>query len=137
MPLYDADDAGKGAIRVMRINNTIIDVTAHNPALRIYNVVVDVLRPVKVVTSTGVAESTITLVSNLMCAIRWKSGSERILFDKITHYLDATLRCRRPAGVTLTTDDRIRHDSKDYEIVDIVDVNNLGRLLKMSIRKVE
>ena len=136
MPLYDADDSDKGAIRVMRINRTTIGVTAHSPALRIYNVVVDVIRIVKVITSTGEQVSEVVLAGSVPAGIKWKRGSEKVMFDKDTHWLDATLRCRAIAGVTVTDKDMIKFAGESYEIVDVVDVRNLGRLLKIDIRKI-
>ncbi len=136
MPLYDADDTYSGAFRVMEINGTTIRISQHTPALQIYNVVVDVIRLVRVATSTGTEESEQIIVSSLAAHIRWRSGSEKVLFDKNTYFRDATLRCRQPV-VTVTTNDRIRYNGLDYEIVGIVDVKNLGILLSMEIRRVQ
>ena len=136
MPLYDADDTYPGTFRVMRINATTISITGHNPALRIYNVVVDIIRIVKVVTSTGIQESTETLASNWSCAINWKMGSEKILFDKETYFQDAVLTCRVIGGVTITNTDRVVHEGNVFEIVGITDINNLGRRLKIALRRV-
>ncbi len=119
----------------MQINRTTIDITAHNPALQIYNVVVDVIRLVKVPGSTGIDETEVVLVSGLQAHIRWRTGRERILFDKTTWFRDATLKCRVQA-VTITTHDRIRHNGLDFEIVSLIDVNNLGRRLLMDIRRI-
>ena len=136
MPLYDADDSGKGAFRVMRIGNTTIGVTAHSPALRIYNVVADFVRTVRVHTSTGPQESELVLASSVPAAIKWKRGREKVLFDKDTHLLDAAMRCRMIPGVTVTTKDRIRFNGDTYEIVDVVDVRNLHLLMAIDLRKV-
>lgn len=137
MFVHDAHDAGKGAIRVMQINSTTIDITGHNPSLQIYNCTVDVLRPVKVVISTGVAESYTTLVSNWACAIRWKTGRERIMFDKTSYFMDAELTCRVPGGVTIKTTDRVVYNSDVFEIVGLTDIQNLGRRLRISIKRIE
>ena len=121
----------------MRINGTTIDITAHSPSLRVYNVLVDVLRPVRVQTSTGAAENLEVIASNISGHIKWKSGNEKILFDKTTHLLDATLKCRVIPGVTIATTDRIRYNGDTFEIVDVVNVNNLGQLLSIDLRKIE
>ena len=121
----------------MRINDTTISIAGHNPGLKIYNVVVDIIRIVKVVTTTGVQESTETLASSWSCAIKWKMGSEKILFDKETYFLDAVLTCRVIGDVTVTTDDRIVHDGNVFEIVGLIDINNLGRRLKIAIRRLD
>lgn len=120
----------------MQINNTTIAITSHSPSLQIYNVVVDVIRLTRISTSTGIQESKETIVSNMLCSIRWRTGSERILFDKMSYFRDATLRCRSQ-GKTITKADRIRHGGLDYEIVSVIDVNNLGQLLMIDIRRVE
>lgn len=119
----------------MQINDTTISITGHTPRLQIYNCLVDVVRPVKVATSTGAVESTVTLATNLMCAIRWKMGSEKILFAKETHFLDAVLTCRVIAGVTVKTSDRIVYKGGVFEIVDVTDINNLGRRLRIALRR--
>ncbi len=121
----------------MRINGTTIAITAHNPSLQIYNVVVDVVRPVRVTTSTGISESTSTLISNLPCAIEWKNENERILFDKETYFLDAVLTCRNVAGVTVKTSDRVVYRSDVFEIVGVIDIDNLGRRLRIALRRIK
>lgn len=120
----------------MQINDTTIAITQHNPALQVYNAFVDVIRLVRVVTSSGTQKSETVIVSNMPCAIRWRSGKERILFNKTTYFRDATLRCRVQAE-TITTNDIIRHNGLDYEIVSAIDVRNLHKLLVIDIRRVE
>ena len=121
----------------MRINNTTIEIDAHSPALKIYNVVVDIVRPVKVRTSTGPAESELVLAGGIAAHIKWRRGGEKVMFDKDTHLLDATLHCRVIAGTTIKTTDRVKYNGDTYEIVDVVNVNNLNRLLSIDLKKVE
>lgn len=121
----------------MRINGTTINITAHSPSLQIYNCIVDVVRPVKVPTSTGIGESTTTLISNMECEIEWKREAEKILFDKETYFLDAVLLCRKVAGVTIKTSDRIVYQGDVFEIVGVIDIDNLGRLLRIAIRRIK
>jgi len=118
---------------ILRAGSESIEVSDHTNALAVYNVLVDVIRLTNTNTALGHTESEDTLFSNMPCAIRWKSGSEKILFNKSTHYLDAVLRCRKR---DITTKDRIRLDGSDYEIVDLYDYNNLGRLLVIGLRKI-
>ncbi len=120
----------------MQINGTTIRISQHTPALQIYNVVVDVVRVIKVVTSTGTEDSEEVIVPSMQGHIRWRVGRERIMFDKVSYFRDATLRCRRP-GVTITTNDCIRFNGLDYEIVSIIDVRNLGILLSIEIKRTQ
>lgn len=120
----------------MQINDTTIAITQHNPALQIYNVFVNVIRLVRVVTSSGTQKSETVIVSNMPCEIRWRTGKERILFDKTTYFRDATLRCRVQAE-TITTKDVISYDGLKYEIVSVIDLRNLHKLLVIDIRRVE
>ena len=121
----------------MQINDTTIALVAHDPSLRIYNVLVDVVRPVKISSPTGIVESTTVLVSNMSAAIKWKSSEEKILFDKESYFLDAVMSCRVPAGVIILSTDRIVHQGITYEIVaPPTNVNNLGTLLRIALRRV-
>lgn len=120
----------------MRINDTTFDVMAHSPSLRIYNVTVGVERVTTVTTSTGKQELLVSLATNWPGAIKWKSGKEKVMFDKDTYFQDAVLTIRVIPGVTVITKDRIVFDDNTYEIVDIVDINNLGRRLSIAIRRV-
>lgn len=120
----------------MRINGKTFDIAAHNPSLRVYNCSVDVVRITTVTTSTGKAESRTTLATDWQGAIEWKSGAEKILFDKTTYFQDAVLLCRVIPGETVTTNDRIVYQGNDYEIVDVVDIDNLGRRLRIALRRV-
>lgn len=122
---------------MITVNSTTIRITHHSPSLQIYNCIVDVVRPVKVTTSTGISESTNVLATNWLCAIKWKMGSEKILFDKETYFLDAILTCRVIPGVTVETSDRIVYQGDVFEIVGIIDINNLGRRLRIAIRRLK
>lgn len=121
---------------MITVNDTTIAITRHTPALQVYNVFVDVIRLVKVVTSTGTQDDETVIVGNMPCKIRWRTGRERILFDKTSYFRDATLRCRVQAA-TITTNDIIRHAGLDYEIVSVIDDRNLGVLLIIDIRRVQ
>lgn len=121
----------------MKINGTEINITATTSALNIYNVIVDVVRPVSEITSTGREEELETLAENWLCSIKWKSGKEKILFDKTSHLLDAELICRVIPGETVKRSDQIIHNDISYDIVDVIDINNLGRRLKIVLRRVE
>ncbi len=135
--MYPSDDFDSGANGVnMRFNDTTIEVDSHNPSLRVYNCAVDVVRPVRVTTSTGQAETTVVLATDWQCAITWKSGVEKILFDKDTYFQDAVLICRVIPGVVVKVSDRIVYRGDVFEIVDVRDISNLGRRYRIAIKRI-
>jgi len=119
------------------IGDTELDMSSVTNSVSVYNVYVNVVRDTKVNSSTGIEIEPVNIVTNLHCHIEWLSGRERVLFNKQTHVLDAILHCRKIAGVTIKVTDKIYYNSKYYTIVDTVDVNNLGVLLEIAIRKVD
>ncbi len=121
----------------IQIGDTKIDITSVANAVAIYNITVDVIRNATTVTSLGNTLTPTTIVNDMPCAIKWTSGKERMMFTKQTHFLDAVLRCRVPAGVTIVGSDIIEYSGKRYEIVDVVAFRNLGTLLVIGLRKVE
>lgn len=121
----------------IHVNSTTIVASGGTNALQVYNVLVDVIRTAKMNTALGMSEAESTLISNLQCTIKWKRGGERVMFNKVTHLLDAVLRCRKPAVVTITTTEQIKYKGVYYEIVDLYDYNNLGKLLVIALRKIK
>ena len=103
----------------------------------VYNLTVNVIRDDVVSDENGTSRTPVTLVNLMPCAIRWLSGKEKLLFNKDTHVLDGLLSCRVPVGVTIVQSDKIVYNEETYEIVDIQNVNNLGVLLRIAIRKVD
>jgi len=121
---------------LIQAGETSIEATSITNGVAIHNISVDVIRMTRTTTGTGTTEVPVVLVNDMPCHIKWKSGGEKILFNKETHYLDAILRCRKPAGVTILKTDKISYLGEIYEIVDMNDFNNLGTLLVMAINKV-
>ena len=122
----------------IQVGDTSIGATSVTNGVSVYNCFVDVVRSTKVNGPGGITPNTSTIVTNMPCAIKRKTGREKYLFNKQTHYLDAVLRCRVPAGVTILSTDRIVYSGDTYEIVDKPeDVNNLGILLIIRIKKVK
>lgn len=117
----------------IQVGGTTITATGTVNALKVYNVLVDVARVTKTATATGNTESEVVLHANMLAAIKWKSGGERILFNKETHYLDAIMKCRY---CDITTDDHVVYAGKTYKIVDLYDLNNLHKLLVIALRKI-
>ncbi len=101
----------------------------------LYNKTIDIIRIVRATDSMGgFTETESVLHNNLPCRINWSKGSEKIMFDKITYYRDAKLYC---SVVDITTKDRIRYNSQDYEIVGLSDVDEVGKFLTIEIRRIE
>ena len=121
----------------IQVGDTEIGVTSVVNSVSVYNIFCNVIRDTKVNSSEGLSLTPVTIVASMPCHIQWKGGREKVMFDKDTHYLDAVLHCRKPAGVTIVTTDRIYYNSEYYEIVDVRDFRNLGVLLKITIRKVK
>lgn len=121
----------------IQVGSTEIAVTSVVNAVKIYNITVDVIRNAISVGARGNTLTPTTIVNDMPCTIKWTSGKERMMFAKKTHFLDAVLRCRVPAGVTIVNTDIIEYNSKQYEVVDVVDFRNLGTLLVIGIRKVK
>ena len=121
----------------IRVGDTTIEATSPTNGVAIYNLTCNVVRMTKTNTALGVTEIPVIKVTAMPCSIKWLSGKESIKFNKETHVLDGTLKCRVPAGVTIVNTDRIYYDSAYYEITNVEDVNNLGVLLKIGIKKVK
>lgn len=113
------------------------EIASVSPSVSAYNLTVNIVRIAKARDSRGATETPTNVVTAMPCSIKWLSGKESLKFNKETHVLDAILECRVPAGVTINVNDRVYYDSKYYEIGNIIDVNNLGLLLKINIKKIE
>ncbi len=120
----------------IQVGGTKIGLTSVVNSVSVYNITVDVIRDTISVGSRGNTTTPTTIVNDMPCVIKWTSGKEKMLFAKKTHFLDAVLRCRVPSGVTITTSDVIVYNDVTYEIADVVDFNNLGKLLVIGLRKV-
>jgi len=118
------------------VGDTTIEASSVVNSVAIHNCIVDVIRNTIVTGALGNAKTPVTIVNSMPCTIKWTSGREKMLFQKKTHLLDAVLRCRVPAGVTIVESDVISYNGKEYEITDVQDVNNLGKILLISLRKV-
>lgn len=120
----------------IQVNSTTITAAGTTNSLQVYNCLVDVVRIAKTSTARGVTEVPTNILTNMPARIRWTGGRERLQFDKQTHYRDATLHCRK-GGVTITTKDRIKYNDEMFEIVDVQDFRNLGKLLKIGLKRIE
>jgi len=98
----------------------------------LYNSVIDVLR--LTLTSDGMGGKTETksvLHKNLKCRINWKTGGEKIQFDKETYYRDAKVYC---SVVDITVKDRVLFNGTEYLIVDVANPDNMDKYLVLNIR---
>lgn len=118
----------------LNINGTEIAVASHSESPAVYNVLVDVVRIAKTNTALGFTEVPTVVVPNMPAHIKFLSGQSKILFNKDTWLLDAIMRCRT-ADILVT--DRILYNGDYFEIQDIVDVNNLGKLMLVSLKRIE
>ena len=121
----------------IQVGSTKIATSSVANSVSVYNCTVDVIRVTKVNGALGISETPVTIVTSMLCIIQWKTGREKYLFNKETHYLDAVLRCDVPGGVTIKNTDKITYSGDSYEIVDVVDVRNLGKVLKILLKKLK
>jgi len=82
----------------------------------------------------GYSEAEGILYQNLPCRINWSRGAEKIQFDKNTYYRDAKLYCRI---IDVTVKERVKYNGATYEIVNVSDVDNMGRYLVLEIKLVQ
>ena len=120
----------------IQVGDTSIGATSVTAGVAVYNLTVNVVRMTQTNSAMGVTEVPVTIVTSMPCYIKWLSGKESIKFNKETHTLDGTLHCRVVAGVTIRNSDKIYYNSEYYEITNVRDVNNLGVLLEISIKRI-
>ncbi len=118
------------------VGDTSIEATSVVNSVEVYNLTCNVVRDTKTNTALGVGKAPTTIVTAMPCSIKWLSGKESLKFNKVTHVLDGVLSCRVPAGVTILNTDKIYYNGADYEIGNVEDINNLGKTLKILLKKV-
>lgn len=119
----------------IQVNDATIVASSAANALQIYNCLVNVVRIAEIDGPHGLDETPTNIVTNMPARIKWSRGKERLQFDKQTAYRDGTLHCRKPAGVIITTKDRISYNGEEFEITAVEDFRNLGRLLEIGIKR--
>ena len=98
-----------------------------------FNAKVNVIRFSKVSDGLGGwQEAETVLHQNLPCRINWVRGSERIQFDREAYYQDAKMYCR---VVDITTRDRVDYAGVTFEIVNVSNVDEMGRYLIIDLRR--
>jgi hypothetical protein len=119
------------------VGESLFEISSVSPSVNPYNLTANVVRMTKTNGALGITETPVIIVTAMPCSIKWLGGKESIKFNKETHTLDAVLECRVPAGITIVVTDMIYYNSLYYEIVNIKDVNNLGVLLQIAIKKIK
>ncbi len=119
---------------LLNINGTKIQVDSCSESPAVYNVLVDVVRITKTNTSGGMTEAEAVAVNDMPAHIKWLNSTTKMLFNKQTWVLDAVMNCRT-ADILIT--DRIRYNGDDFEIMDIMDFNNLGTLMRVALKRVQ
>ena len=141
MRLFAPEGISTGTVRVItmsdyriQIGDTSIEATSVVNSVGVYNLSCDIVRVAKTRTSRGPNDTPSTIVSSMPCSIRWIRQGEKRLADKDTRYRDAVVHCRKPATTVLNSD-KVYHNSEYFDIVGIYDVNDLGVLLEISIKR--
>ena len=82
----------------------------------------------------GFTEVKTVLHLNLPCRINWKRGQEKIFNSKGTYFRDAKLYCN---VVDITVKDIVVYKGKEYEIVDVSNVDELDKHLVLDLKRTE
>lgn len=98
------------------------------------NAKVNILRITSTPGAMGETESVNVLHYELACRINWKRGMQKIFFDKDTYFRDGKLYCN---VVDITVNDRVQYGSKIYQIVDVNNVDEVGKFLVLDLKLVE
>jgi len=122
---------------VLQSGDTPLEISSSVNGVAIYNITVDVIRVALTNTALGNTEVPATIVNDMPCSIKWRTGSKKMTFNKKTYYIDAILNCRVPTGITILTTDIIQYNGFGYQIAFINDVNNLGVLLQIALERIE
>ena len=98
----------------------------------LFNKRVNILRVTKTAGALGGwTEVKTVLHLNLPCRINWKRGQEKIFNSKGTYFRDAKLYC---FVVDVTVKDIVLYNGTEYEIVDVNDVDELGKYLVLDLK---
>ena len=101
----------------------------------LFNKKVNILRVTKTAGALGgFTEVKIVLHLNLPCRINWKKGQEKIFSSKGTYFRDAKLYCK---VVDITELDIIQYNGTEYEIVDVSNVDELGKYLVLDFKLIK
>jgi len=91
---------------------------------------VDIISVVSTVIGLGATEVPTTFLSDLPCKWEWATGSEGKIYGKMGKLFAATMYC---SIQDITQDMRVTYDGKTYEILNIINVNEIDRYLKIDL----
>lgn len=100
-----------------------------------YNKKINILRGSRVKDELGswkVIEE--TLHEDLPCRINWTKGTEKIQFNKTTHYCDAKIFC---GVIDVTIKDVVLYNEKRYEILNVINFDDVNRYMRLEVLKIE
>lgn len=98
----------------------------------LFNKRVNILRVNKTAGALGGwTEVETVLHLNLPCRINWKRGQEKIFNSKGTYFRDAKLYCK---FVDINVKDIVLYNDTKYEIVDVSNVDELGKYLVLDLK---
>jgi len=96
----------------------------------LFNKTVDVLRVTSTNTALGSTEVVTTHIEDLPCRLQWTSGSERTEVGKSGKVRACNMYC---SVVDIVQEDRISYNEKTYEILNIVNLDEADRYLKIEL----
>lgn len=82
----------------------------------------------------GYVETWGTIHADVACRINWLRGSEKIFFNKVSYFRDAKVYCH---VLDVNSRDRIEYSGEDYEIVNVVNVDQINRFMVLEIKRIE
>lgn len=100
----------------------------------LFNKKVNILRITSSPEAMGQTEVANVLHNGLPCRFNWKRGSEKIFFGKNSYFRDGKLFCR---VVDITNKDRVQYNGTIYEIVDVSNTDEDGRLMVLDLKLVQ
>lgn len=95
-----------------------------------YNIKVNVIQVTRTNDGLGGTEALTTRISNLPGKWEWTSGTERLIYGKTGKVKEATFFCN---VVTIDQNDRITYNGKTYEILNIFNVDERNKYLKIDL----
>lgn len=95
-----------------------------------YRTKVNVIKVTTTNDALGGSETLTTRISNLPGKWQWATGTERLIYGKTGKVKEATFFC---SVVTIEQTDRITYAGKTYEILNIFNVDELNKYLKIDL----
>lgn len=119
---------------VIHADDTVLEATSHEPALKPYNAVVTVVKVTRTYVMGIATEYEWPMVIDMPCSIQVVRGEEYPLWDRMVYVRWSLLRCRRPADYTIKNTDRIYYIGQRWEILHLHDHRSLGLFLQIDLK---